>query len=64
MIIPESIRLDAEKALKAIQNRDWSLHAHISRRYPFGSEERRQFEQAKMDLAAEDREANPPDYFK
>lgn len=61
--IPESIRLDAERASKARRNRDWSLHAHICRRYPFGSVERKQFDKAQALIAEEDRQANPPTYF-
>lgn len=59
----QSILSDAEKAHKARRNRDWSLHAHICRRYPFGSEERKQFDAIMRQIDAEYAEANPPIYF-
>jgi hypothetical protein len=55
--IPDSIRLDAEKAYRASRNKDWSLHAHICRRYPFGCEARKQFNQVQQEIAAEYRSA-------
>ncbi len=54
---------DAEKADKATRNKDWSLHAIICRRYPFGSEERAMFDNARLAITLEMREATKPDYF-
>ena len=62
-LIPESIKQDAAKAYKAMRNRDWSLHGHISRRYYFGTPEREMFNKAMADEAEQYQQANPPQYF-
>lgn len=57
MNIPPLIQADAEKADRAASKGDWSLHALIARRYPFGTIEREQYSEALRLIGVDRREA-------
>jgi hypothetical protein len=61
---PETIRLIAERLLKANANRDYALARHIVRPYPFGSPERRAIDAAVNEICRERQAACKPEYFR